>query len=66
MYDYRLEYICLIEFLMAYDDTEEWNLILRECNLDFHESIKVLKIRLSKKEGDFYKDAYEVAKRIYK
>lgn len=66
MSDYRLEYICLVSFLMSYDEDERWSDILRECDLDFHEAIKVITKRLEKKGGQFYKDAYQVAKRIYK
>lgn len=66
MSDYRVEYICLVSFLMSYDQEEKWDEILKECNLDFHQAIKVLTKMLEKKGGQFYRDAYEVAKRIYK
>lgn len=65
MSDYRVEYICLVSFLMSYDNEEKWDEILKECDLDFHEAIKVLKKRLQKKGGQFYKDSYEVVRRIY-
>ena len=76
MSDYRLEYTCLTYILMLYDEEEEWERILIDCDFDYHRAIKALILKLQRiviekvknedTEGlEFYSIALDKAKNIY-